>query len=260
MEMSMSFSKKRLQVLDIWVDPLTRREAIRRVRYFLEHGTRPHAVFASNPEKNFSVTKDPELHRIFSEADLLLPDGIGMVLAAKLLYNANIERVPGAEFIYDICCLAEDEGYRVFLYGANEEVNRKSAEVLAKRYPRLSIAGRANGYISEAEMPQLIRRINESRADILFVALGSPKQEKWFVEHKDALQHVRVVQGIGGTLDTIGGTVKRAPEGWRKFWAEWLYRLLSEPKRIKRQRILPVFAFMVLQAKAGRMIGLGRQN
>jgi len=243
----------RLKILDIWVDPVTRDEAVRRVGNFLKYGNRPHAVFASNPEKNFSVPKDPDLYRVFSEADLLIPDGIGMVMAARILHNAILERVPGSEFIFDICSLAEKECYRIFLYGAGEDINRRSAEVLAARYPRLMIAGRSNGYVSQAEMPRLIGQINESRAEILFIALGSPKQEKWFAEHKDSLKYVRVVQGIGGTLDTIGGAVKRAPEVWRKCWAEWLYRLLSEPERIKRQKWLPVFAFMVFSAKAGQM-------
>jgi N-acetylglucosaminyldiphosphoundecaprenol N-acetyl-beta-D-mannosaminyltransferase len=243
----------RLRILDIWVDPVTRDEALRRVGDFLKYGKRPHAVFASNPEKNFSVPKDPELYKVFGEADLLIPDGIGMVLAARILHNAILERVPGSEFIFDICSLAEKECYRIFIYGAGEEINRRSAEILAARYPRLMIAGRANGYVSQTEMPRLVRQINESRAEILFVALGSPKQEKWFAEHKGALEHVRVVQGIGGTLDTIGGTVKRAPAVWRKYGVEWLYRLLSEPGRIRRQKWLPVFAFMVFRAKAGKV-------
>ena len=114
--------------------------------------------------------------------------------------------------------------------------------MLAERFPGLKIAGRANGYVKDEEMPGLIEKINESGAAVLFVALGSPKQEKWFAKYKDKLPHVRVVQGIGGTLDTIGGTVKRAPEFWCRHNLEWLYRLLSEPKRIARQRVLPVFA------------------
>jgi N-acetylglucosaminyldiphosphoundecaprenol N-acetyl-beta-D-mannosaminyltransferase len=239
----------RLKILNIWVDPVTRDEAIRRVADFLKYGNRPHAVFASNPEKNFSVPKDPELYKVFSEADLLIPDGIGMVLAARILHNAVLERVPGSEFIFDICSLAEKEGYRIFIYGAGEDINQKSAEVLAVRYPRLTVAGRSNGYVSQAEMSELIKKINDSRAEILFIALGSPKQEKWFAEHKNSLEHVRVVQGIGGTLDTIGGTVKRAPEFWRRYWAEWLYRLLSDPGRIKRQKCLPVFALRVFSEK-----------
>jgi N-acetylglucosaminyldiphosphoundecaprenol N-acetyl-beta-D-mannosaminyltransferase len=249
--------KERLKILDIWVDPVTRDEAIGRVRDFLKYGSRPNSVFASNPEKNFSVPKDAELYEVFRDADLLIPDGIGIVLAARILHRATLERVPGSEFIFDICSLAEKEGYRIFIYGASEDVNQKSSKILAARYPRLLITGRANGYVSKAEMPQLIRRINESQAEILFVALGSPKQEKWFAEHKASLEHVRVVQGIGGTLDTVGGTVKRAPTIWRKYWAEWLYRLLSEPWRIKRQKWLPLFALMVLSAKISYISGRG---
>ena len=127
--------KNRLKILDIWVDPVTRAEAIRRVSDILKTGQRPHSVFASNPEKNFSVPRDPDLYRVFEQADLLLPDGIGIVWAARLLFGAKLERVPGSEFIEDICRLAVAEGYKVFVYGATEEVNRKSAEILQEKYP-----------------------------------------------------------------------------------------------------------------------------
>ena len=235
----------RLSILDVWVDPVSREEAIDRVRGFLRNGDRPYSIFASNPEKNFTVPKDPELYDCYRQADLLLPDGIGMVKAAQVLYGAELSRVPGSEFIFEICRVAREEGRGVFVYGAKEEVNAKSCEVLAERFPGLKIAGRANGYVKDDEMGGLIEKINESGAAVLFVALGSPKQEKWFARYKDQLSHVRVVQGIGGTLDTIGGTVKRAPEFWCRHNMEWLYRLLSEPKRIGRQSILPIFAYRV---------------
>jgi len=228
------------------VDPVGREEAVERVRGFLRNGDRPHSIFASNPEKNFSVPKDPELYDCYRRADLLLPDGIGMVKAAQVLYAAELSRVPGSEFIFDICRVAQEEGRGIFVYGAKEEVNARSCEVLAERFPGLKIAGRANGYVKNDEMPGLIEKINASGAAVLFVALGSPKQEKWFARYKDRLTHVRVVQGIGGTLDTVGGNVKRAPEFWCRHNLEWLYRLLSEPKRIARQRVLPIFAWLVL--------------
>lgn len=217
------------------------------MRAYLESGTRPHSIIASNAEKNFSAPKDPVLYECYKNADLLLPDGIGMVIAANLLYGTNLERVPGSEFIFDICKLAQDEGYKVYIYGSKEEVNKQSVEVLKERYPGLKIAGRSNGYVKEEDMPALIDQINASGTDILFIALGSPKQEKWLTTHKDSLKHVRVCQGIGGTLDTIGGNVKRAPEFWCRYNLEWLYRLLSEPKRIKRQIVLPMFAFLVFK-------------
>ena len=97
-------------------------------------------------------------------------------------------------------------------------------------------------------MHQLVGRINDSGADILFLALGSPRQETWFAAHASELTSVKVCQGIGGTLDAITGSVKRAPEIWMRFSLEWLYRLLSDPKRLGRQKVLPIFAFRVLLA------------
>ncbi|EFK09742.1 glycosyltransferase, WecB/TagA/CpsF family [delta proteobacterium NaphS2] len=215
-------------------------------------GPRPHCVFAANPEKNFSVPRDPALYKAYREADLLLPDGIGIVAAARILHGAKIDRVPGSEFIFDICNLAANKGYGVFLYGASEKVNSGSAEKLKERHPGLQIVGRSNGYVKEEEMDGLIEKINASEAEILFLALGSPKQELWFATHKDRLRNVKVCQGVGGTLDTIAGTVRRAPEFWQRLSMEWFYRLISDPKRIKRQKVLPLFAAKVLLAKFTR--------
>lgn len=248
--------KDRLKILDIWVDPVTGEEAIKWVSDILRSGQEPHSIFASNPGKNFSVPKDLDFYGVFKQADLLLADGIGIVWAARLLFGVKLDRVPGSEFIEDICRLAAASGYKIFVYGASEEVNRKSVEILQERYPGLVVAGRANGYTSAEDTPDLIRRINDSRAEILFLALGSPKQEKWYAAYRDSLEHIRVVQGVGGTLDTIAGKVKRAPEFWRRYSAEWLYRLLTEPKRIRRQKVLPLFMLKVLGVKISRLCGL----
>jgi len=245
----------RLKILNVWVDEVSMSQALDRVVEFVESGTRPHSIFAVNPEKNFSVPRDPALHDIFRTADMLIPDGIGVVLAARILYRAKLCRVPGADLMQNICELSARKGYPVFLYGAREEVSKKSAENLLRRYPGLQIAGRANGYVTASEMPELVERINESRARILFLAMGSPRQEQWFSGHCHLLTHIRVCQGIGGTLDTIAGTVKRAPAIWQKLAAEWLYRLLSEPKRIGRQKVLPLFAFNVMLLKLRAYFG-----
>jgi len=241
----------RLKILDIWVDPVDMNLALKRVVEFVEQGARPHSVFAVNPEKNFSVPKDLDLYKHFRNADLLIPDGIGIVVAARILHGTRLSRVPGVELMGNICNLAARKGYKVFLYGAKEEVSRIAAEKLSERYPALTIAGRASGYVREEEMPALVESINNSGAEILFLALGSPKQEKWFATYGPSLTTVRVCQGIGGTLDTIAGNVKRAPEIWCRWNLEWLYRLLSDPRRLKRQKDLPVFASKVLLAKIG---------
>jgi N-acetylglucosaminyldiphosphoundecaprenol N-acetyl-beta-D-mannosaminyltransferase len=238
----------RLKILDIWVDPVDRRQALDRVRGFLQ-GNRPCSIFAVNPEKNFSAAKDPVLYKTFEQADLLVPDGIGIVMAAKLLHGVSLRRVPGVDLMRDICQLAAEEAKSVFFYGASESVSQTAVEKLQIVFPKMRIAGRSNGYVQPSKIPELIKRINDSGAEILFLALGSPKQERWFAAHAAALSTVKICQGIGGTLDTIAGTVKRAPVIWQRLSLEWLYRLLSEPRRIHRQKALPVFALKVIKCK-----------
>jgi N-acetylglucosaminyldiphosphoundecaprenol N-acetyl-beta-D-mannosaminyltransferase len=155
----------------------------------------------------------------------------------------------------NICELAAREGHKVFFFGASERVNKAAARILQKRYPELAIVGRSNGYLRDGEMPDLIGHINDSQAEILFLALGSPRQEKWFATYKRSLEYVKVCQGVGGTLDVIAGEMKRAPEIWQKYSLEWLYRLISDPKRINRQKVLPIFAVMVLLSKLKTLKG-----
>jgi len=240
---------KRLPVVNLWVDPVNMEEALERVQKFIEDGNRPHCIFAVNPEKNFSVPANPVLYETFRNADLLIPDGIGVVMASRILYHAILSRVPGVELMERICGLAAEKKYRIFIYGAKEEINHKAVDILIEKYPGIRIVGRANGYVKEEEMHELIMNINDSKAQILFLALGSPMQEKWYSDYKNMLETVRVCQGIGGTLDAITGNVKRAPEIWCNAGLEWLYRLLSEPKRIRRQKVLPIFAWLVLWTK-----------
>jgi len=252
---------KRYPILDIWVDDLNFDTALKATLDFLQKGDRLHTIFAANPEKNFSVPKDPVLYKIFKQADLLLPDGIGMVLAGRLLYNAAFERVPGCEFMQALCGVAAGHEQSIFIYGAREDINAGAAKILVEQYPGLRIAGRSNGYIPDNEMGELVEHINESKAKILFLALGSPRQEQWIGAHCDQLEHVRVCQGIGGTLDVITGHVERAPELFCRVGLEWLYRLLREPKRLKRQYVLPLFAWYVVMAKlkrSNKLEGLSR--
>ena len=222
--------------------------------HFLKYGNRVYSIFASNPEKNFSLPKDPQLLETFKNADLLLPDGVGIVWAARILYGAKLDRVTGAEFFFDICDLAAKEKCGIFIYGAKEETNEKATNILRKQFKDLKIAGRSNGYVSQSDMPNLLDFINKSKAKILFLALGSPKQEKWFETYNCQLKHVRLCQCIGGSLDTIAGNVKRAPEFWQSFSLEWLYRLMMQPRRIRRQKILPLFVLAVLKDRFTQLI------
>ncbi|MDY7000441.1 MAG: WecB/TagA/CpsF family glycosyltransferase [Thermodesulfobacteriota bacterium] len=245
---------KRYPILDVWVDAVDMEGALKRAVEFVETGDRPHTIFACNPEKNFSVPKDPLLYKTFQNADLLIPDGIGVVLAARILHGARLRRVPGCELMQNLCGLAAEKKYEIFIYGAKEEVNKAAADRLGERFPDIRIAGRSHGYVPEEGMEALVGRINESKARILFLALGSPKQEQWISKYLDRLKHVRVCQGIGGTLDVLAGTVKRAPDIYCRFGLEWLYRLLSEPKRLARQKVLPVFAAQVMRERLRKLL------
>jgi len=212
---------------------------------YIRHGQKPGTILAINPEKVYTLRDSPILKEFFENAALLIPDGIGMVKALKLLHNVKVNRVPGADLMQEICAKAPKKGYRIFLYGAKEDVNRKAASKIKERFPGIQIAGRAHGYVKPEEMNELIMRINEAKADILFVGLGSPSQEQWMQKYMPRL-NVKLLQGIGGTLDTITGKVKRAPIGFQKLGLEWFYRLLKQPTRFKRQLNLVRFVVEVM--------------
>jgi N-acetylglucosaminyldiphosphoundecaprenol N-acetyl-beta-D-mannosaminyltransferase len=238
---------QRVEILGVPVDCVTMAQVIQWVETSLL-SDQPRSVIAVNPEKVMRASQDPELLGRLQKAGLLIPDGIGVVFAVRLFGLGQIERVPGSELMPKLCELAANKGYKVFLFGAQEGVISQAAQVLLQRYPGLNIVGTKDGYVKEEEMPSVITAINTSQADLLFVALGSPKQELWMTRYLPAL-NVKVCQGVGGTFDVIAGHVKRAPRAFRMLHLEWLYRLLSQPSRILRQTALPIFVFRVLQKR-----------
>ncbi len=237
----------RIDVLGVPVDPVTMEQAVAVVGAMLA-GDKPCSVMAVNPEKVVRATRDPLLLDRLRRADLLIPDGIGIVFAARLLGLGSFERVPGSELMPRLCERAAAAGQRVFLFGGTPDVNRQTLTVLQRRFPEIRIVGACHGYLREEDMPGLVAAINASGADLLFVALGSPKQEAWIDRYLPAL-NVKVCQGVGGTFDVIAGRVKRAPASVRRIHLEWLYRLAAQPTRIGRQAALPLFAWHVLKKK-----------
>lgn len=241
-------AKKRIEILGVPVDCLDWAEALQTLEHELRSPGPARAIIAVNPEKVIRARREPQLLNCLRRAGLLIPDGIGVVAAARLLGLARMERVAGSELMPKLCEIARREGHGVFLFGAAEAVNARAAAALSATFPGLRIAGRHHGYVDEAGMPSLIESINASQASVLFVALGSPRQELWIERHLPDLQHVRLCQGVGGTLDVLAGTVKRAPAGFIRLHLEWLYRLLAQPSRLLRQSALPKFAIGVLLA------------
>ena len=226
---------ERLHVLGTPVDAVDMNAALAFVADAVKTRTSAGAILAVNPEKVFVLRQDTFLKDFFEKAALLIPDGIGIVKALKILYGRKISRCPGADLMQNICKEAPQTGYKIFIYGSSEEVNAGACEKLRQRCPGIQIVGRSNGFVPAEKMDQLVAQINDSQADILFIAMGSPKQEKWMSKYALCLTTVKICQGIGGTLDTIVGTVKRAPEFWQAIGLEWFYRLLCQPSRFQRQ-------------------------
>lgn len=199
-------------------------------------------IVAINPEKIIKAKNDPALKKLLNEAEFQIPDGIGVILASKIQKGQITSRVTGVDMMMRLCEEAEKRQKPIFLYGGKPGIADKAAEKLKELYPSIIISGTQDGY--EKDNEKVIAKINEAKPDLLFVAMGSPKQENWINANREQL-HPTIYQGVGGSFDVLAGNVKRAPEAFQKIGMEWFYRLMKEPKRIKRQIALPLFLLEV---------------
>ena len=229
----------RINVLGVGFDNVTMAEAVDRGMELLrQEGA--HYVVTPNPEIVEVCRENPEAMEAVNGADLVLADGIGVIKGAAMLGTPLKERTPGVEFAAHLVERMAGEGKSLYLLGGKPGVAETAATRLTEKYPDASIVGINDGYFkNDAE---IIEKINASGADILFVCLGAPKQEKWIFANKDKLK-VSLAMGLGGSLDVYAGTVKRAPDIFIKLNLEWFYRLLKQPKRIGRMMNLPKFLF-----------------
>ena len=192
-------------------------------------------IVTPNPEICLYAEKDEQCRQILNNSFLSLPDGFGLKIGARLLGQKLKNRVTGVDFTLELMKLAIKENWRVFLFGGEERVALECKRVLEEKYRELKIAGTMSGIMqNEMSNVKIINAINESKADILLVALGAPFQERWIAENLAHLSTVKLAIGIGGTFDFIAGRVKRAPRLIRQLGLEWLWRLLVQPWRIKR--------------------------
>ena len=237
----------RTDILGVGFDDLTLDEAAEAGAALVEGGGFHYAV-TPNPEFLLTARHDEPFRQALLGADLVLADGVGVTYAAKILGRPLKGRVPGIEFAQRLLAWMAAHGKRLFLLGAKPGVAELAAANLKAAYPGLIVCGTHDGYFQE-DGP-VVKAIQESAADVVFVCLGAPKQELWMVRNGPAAG-ARLMVGLGGSLDVFAGVVERAPEGFQKLGLEWLYRLMKEPKRAGRMAKLPLVLVYALGERLG---------
>ncbi len=237
-----------LRILGIPIHDVTLEEAVEQAAAWVKEGG-AHQMATVNPEFVMAARRDPAFRAVLERADLCLPDGVGITLAARYLRRPLRERVAGVDLVEALAARAARDGWRVFLLGAAPGVADRAASILAARYPGLTVAGTYAGSPRREEEEEIVQRIQEAGADVLLVAYGAPAQDLWLARNL-ARTGAKVGVGVGGAFDYIAGIVPRAPRWMRRVGLEWLYRLIRQPWRWRRQRVLPLYALLVLFSKS----------
>lgn len=238
----------KIDVMGVGFDNLTKSEFIHRARQMLNHREKGYVV-TPNAEIVYEAVQDPDFRELLNGAALVLPDGAGVVLGAKILDTPLKEKVAGIEFGEEVCRLLAQTGGRLYLLGSKPGIAEQAGEKLKQKYPGLVICGTADGYFQDEAA--VVAKINETNPDVVFVCLGAPKQEKFIRDHFEEL-NATLYLGLGGSLDGYAGVAQRAPKWMIDLSLEWLYRLLKEPKRLGRMMRLPKFVLICLKEKQRR--------
>ena len=240
--------KRRVPILNTYIDALTMEETISEVEKIIARGV-PTQHVVINANKVNLMNEDPELKRIVNECPLINADGISILWAAKVLGLPIKERVTGIDLFLNLVKVASEKGYKIYLFGAKEEVVRKVKKVFEEEYPTLQIVGYRNGYFTEEDEPEIVKNMAESGADMMFVAFSSPKKEYWINKYIDQL-NIPFVMGVGGSFDVVAGVTERAPKWVQIRGFEWLYRLVQEPRRMWRRYVIGNAQFIGYTVKA----------
>lgn len=234
----------RIQLFGCPIDNLSFEETLGKIDSFIEKRQTSQQVVV-NVDKIVKLQKDAYLKEIICGCDIVNADGMPLVWASKLFGTPLKGRVTGIDLMFALLENGSKKGYRFFLLGAKEEVLQKTLANIKNRYQNIRIAGFRNGYWSENEEPQIVKQIRDSNADILFVAVSSPKKEIFLKKYLDAL-NVPFSMGVGGSFDIVAGLTKRAPIWMQKTGLEWLFRLIQEPKRMWKRYLINNTLFMIM--------------
>lgn len=229
-------------IMGITFDNVTMQQALEKAGEILAGDKTCYAV-TPNAEIAYEALRDESLRALLNEADLVLPDGAGVVLASKILRKPLQQKVAGVDFAAGLLRELSETGGRLYLLGSKPGVAEQAAQKMLEQNPGLVICGMADGYFKDEAA--VVQKINEAAPDVLFVCLGAPKQELFMQAHQAELR-VRLMVGLGGTLDAFAGTVRRAPKWMIRLNLEWLYRLIKEPRRLGRMMRLPKYILAVV--------------
>ena len=237
----------KIEIMGVRFDNVTMAEALEEALRLME---RPGAacVVTPNAEIVYEAMQSDELRTLLNEADLVLPDGAGVVLASNILKTPLKQKVAGVDFADQLLGILARNGGSAYLLGSKPGVAELAAEKMLQKHPGLTITGLADGYFQDEAA--VVEKINAASPDFLFVCLGAPKQERFMAQHRQEL-NVKLMDGLGGSLDSFAGTVKRAPQWMINLSLEWLYRLIQEPKRFRRMLRLPKFLWAVCRKRIG---------
>ena len=230
------------------IDKVNRKEALKYVERFFEED-RFHYIVTLNPEGVVIAQDNKLFNSVINEADLVVADGSWLVRAVRFLGGIIRERVAGIDLLLDMLNLCKEKGYSVYLLGAKEDIVISAKKRLEDKFPGIRILGFHNGYFNTEEEVIILEEIKSLKPDLLVVGLGMPKQEIWINRHKDL--PVKLAIGVGGSFDVISGDIPRAPYWMQVIGLEWFYRILKDPKRIKRLSFIPKFFLLVLKSKFG---------
>lgn len=235
---------ERFYILGVPVDNLRRQEALQRIMSFL-HESKPHFAVAINPEKIMKAVSEPDLYEVLNKSNLNFVDGVGVSWVSRLFLRRKVEeRITGIDLFSDILREGEKEQLRVFLVGSREKTIETAVSNIEKLFPNITVSGYCNGYFQDEE--EVVNKIQNSNSDILFVGMGSPKQELFIYRNLERFK-VKFAMGVGGTFNVYAGEFKRAPTVIQKLGLEWLYRFILDPKRFPRILKLPKFVLLVLR-------------
>ena len=207
-----------------------------------------HHVVTADASMLVMAQDDEGLREIIAKADLVTPDSVGILWAAKRQGKPLRERVSGVDIVEMLCARSTSCGYRIYFLGAGPGVAEQAAERMRLRYPGAQIVGTRDGFFKDEDSAAIVEEIRACKPDVLCVAMGIPKQEKWIAAHRDRLE-VPILIGVGGTLDVLSGNVRRAPVWMQRFALEWLWRVLSNPRKISKVLLLPRFIRLIRQAQ-----------